>query len=835
MTSPSSAATQFVSGLAVGLVAAAGMISVLIGGGRNRLRPLPRLLLLVGLGMLGVAGLARAGSFGQPSIVEAVGLAVVAVSIVLAGPIRHRASVVAALSWGVVGLAARATGAVVAGDILIVVGAVTGAVCVAKQAAGSLAAQIAAVAGGVGAGAVVALATIVAVGIGGDLRTATARNLGTRLDFEAALVNRVVAESLASAGTSARERLLAEQPNRLLSAASQPSPEPTISAALRTAVAGTRAKVMLLTPDGRLAGQGGFPGTVPESVVAAANEFRIGVVDGRSGIRVIGDHVYALGALPIRVAGRPVGVVVAADDLSDYVAKRPREGVMLEIVATNPGAQMPRDVATVVRRAAGGDRTVTTSRADTLFAGRPLGDPGAPPAAVLVAGASATGVRSLLRWLLVVTAAAALGVAGACLSLGSAIGARVGRLTAAARQLDAGDLSARAGLAGEDEVGQLGEAFDEMAGALERTHGELSTALQNESGLRSRLASVVGGIQEAVIAVDRAGRITDFNRSAEMLIGLDAGDSVGRPVADVVRIGAPGAIDELVTRAVHGTDRRRATLEGGDIPVEISTAPLQGPDQPTGVVMLVRDLRPELEAERAKNEIIQRVSHELRTPLTPIKGWSGMLGRRDLRSDEAARIGHELLASCARLERTVEQLIFMAKSSGLGAALQSQDLPPDDLIADAVRSWNGWAPAGRALLVDVAPGLPTLRIDRRWVSQALRELLDNAVKFSPSDGAISLEARAGPGNEEVTLAVRDQGKDRPVDLDRLIAPFEQGDGSTTRRYEGLGLGLAIVERVATAHHGRLEANVGPTGLAVALVLPTSACELADDSAAKGIT
>ena len=821
MTSPIGAAAQFVSGLAVGLVAVAGLITLLIGGGRDQLRRYPQALLAIGLGLLGVSGLARAGSFGQPLVVEAFGLAAVAIAVTLGGPVRHRPLILVAISCGVVGLAARAAGAPVVGDIVIALAAVAGAVCVARHTAGSLAAQIAAVAGGVGAGAVVALATIVAVGVGGDLRVATARNLGTRLDFEAALVNRVVAESLTSAGTSARERLLADQPERLLSVASQPSTEPTISTALRTAVAGTRAKVMLLTPDGRIAGQAGYQGVIPASLVAAANEFRRGVVDGRSGIRVVGDHVYALGALPVQVAGKPVGVVVAMDDLSEYVARRPREGITLDIVPIVPGAQVTKGVAAVVRRAASGDRPATIIRSDTLFAGRPLGDAGAPPAAVLVARAPATGLRPLLRWLLVVTGAAALGVAGACLSLGSAIGRRVGRLTAAARQLDGGDLSARAGLAGQDEVGQLGEAFDEMAGALERTHEELSTALQSESGLRSRLASVVGGIQEAVIAVDRAGHITDFNRSAETLIGLDSVDAIGRPVADVVRISSPGTVDALLERAANATDRRRATLDGGDIPVEISTAPLGDPGQSTGVVMLVRDLRPELEAERAKNEIIQRVSHELRTPLTPIKGWSGMLGRRDLRSDEAARIGHELLASSARLERTVEQLIFMAKSSGLGVELQCQEVAPDELIADAVRSWGGWAPAGRELLVDVAPGLPSLRIDRRWVGQALRELLDNAVKFSPADGSISLEASGGPGADEVTLAVRDQGEGRPADLERLIGPFEQGDGSTTRRYEGLGLGLAIVERVATAHGGRLDATAGPIGLAVGLVLPTS--------------
>ncbi|GAC1532197.1 MAG: hypothetical protein NVS3B12_09510 [Acidimicrobiales bacterium] len=771
--------------------------------------------------MLGISGLARAGSFGQPLVIEAVGLTAVAVALILTGALRHRPLVLAAMGCAVIGLGARATGAPVAGDVVIAIGAVAGAVCVARQAAGSLAAQIAAVAGGVGAGAVLALATIVAVGVGGDLRAATAHNLGTRLDFETALVDRVVAESLAAAGSSARERLLADQPERLLGAASQPFADPTISAALRTAVAGTTAKVVLLTPDGRVAGQGGFQGVVPQPLIAAANEFRLGVSDGRSGVRVVGDRVYALGALPIQVSGRPVGVVIATDDLSDYVARRPREGVVLDLVPSIPSAHAPQGEDAVVRLVRSRDRSATVTRGDTLVAGRPLGDPGGVPVAVLVARASATGQRSLLRWLLVVTGAAALGVAGACLWLGSAIGGRVGRLTAAARQLDGGDLSARAGLRGEDEVGQLGEAFDDMADALERTHGELSTALRGESNLRGRLASVVGGIQEAVIAVDGAGHITDFNRSAEVLIGRDSADAIGRPVADVVCLGSPGAVGAILERAAHGTDRRRATLEGNDVPVEISTASLGDLGHSTGMVMLVRDLRPELEAERAKNEIIQRVSHELRTPLTPIKGWSGMLGRRDLRSDEAARIGHELLTSSARLERTVEQLIFMAKSSGLGAELQRQDLTPQDLVAESVRLWDTWAPPGRTLTVDIASGLPSLRVDRRWVDQALRELLDNAVKFSPSEGTICLEARAGPGECEVTLAVRDQGRVRPADLERLIAPFEQGDGSTTRKYEGLGLGLAIVERVAAAHDGRLQATVGEQGLAVGLVLPTS--------------
>jgi signal transduction histidine kinase len=146
------------------------------------------------------------------------------------------------------------------------------------------------------------------------------------------------------------------------------------------------------------------------------------------------------------------------------------------------------------------------------------------------------------------------------------------------------------------------------------------------------------------------------------------------------------------------------------------------------------------------------------------------------------------------------------------------------LVDTVVAEWTTRANGNHAISRKVARGLPEIVADRRWLELSLHELVDNAVKFSPEGGRVGITATAAEtddGRAAVAISVVDQGVGMTeVDVDRVFADFAQGDGSDTRRFGGLGLGLSLVKRVAEAHGGTVTCTSTPQkGSKFSIVVP----------------
>ncbi|MGH8994382.1 MAG: sensor histidine kinase, partial [Acidimicrobiia bacterium] len=398
----------------------------------------------------------------------------------------------------------------------------------------------------------------------------------------------------------------------------------------------------------------------------------------------------------------------------------------------------------------------------------------------------------------------------------SRLGAPLRRLATAASQISQGDLSVRTGLRSPDEIGQLGSSFDEMAGSVERMASELREAA-------AQMEAVLNSMTDALVAADPVGLVAMMNPAAEAMLGVRASREIGKPVVEVIRAQdrSGGSLSDRFElpnfeawSAVGMVETRKDQL----LPVALSGAPIRSESGGVlGAVYVLRDMRRELEIERAKTEFLSNISHELRTPLTPIKGYAEMLRRdrdmpesRKLAPDKVGSFLEGILESSERLERTVDILVNFAASSAGRLVLRPEPVDVGALVHQVCERWRSRSPLHR--VEELVNGRPRLLADRRLLERAIDELMDNAVKYSPEGGQVKVGAQligAGDGRA-VELSVADEGIGiAPSDFDRVFADFSQIDGSATRRFGGLGLGLPFVQRVITAHNGTMDATSEP--------------------------
>ncbi len=402
-------------------------------------------------------------------------------------------------------------------------------------------------------------------------------------------------------------------------------------------------------------------------------------------------------------------------------------------------------------------------------------------------------------------------------------------LTRAAGLVREGDLSVQAQVTGEDEVGQLGETFNEMTASLSRMTNELREKAREERHLRARDEAIIESMADGLVAVDSERKILAFNRRAEQLTGIDASSAVGRPVDEVVQV--RDARGEAVSLPIHQLAEGSVagvflTAKGlRSVPVVVTSAVLVGDDgEPAGGVALLRDVSREHEVERMKSEFLSNISHELRTPLTPIKGYAEILMRGNLGREKARSFIRGIQDATARLERIVALLVDFAAMEAGRLLPRSRPVDMGHLVEEVVGEWKSRSSRHR-VVAEVGKRLPRVLGDERLLKRSLEELLDNAVKFSPDGGTIRLVARgamAGNGRRRsVELVVTDEGIGiAPEDLPKIFSDFHQLDGSETRSFTGLGLGLAYVQRIVEAHDGSVHVDSEPNrGTRLTITIP----------------
>jgi signal transduction histidine kinase len=225
------------------------------------------------------------------------------------------------------------------------------------------------------------------------------------------------------------------------------------------------------------------------------------------------------------------------------------------------------------------------------------------------------------------------------------------------------------------------------------------------------------------------------------------------------------------------------------------------------------------ELDRLKGDFVAAASHELRTPLTTIRGFAELLQeRRDLKDDETRDATETILRQTAHLQRLVGNLLREAQLEQ-GSAIGVPASTSVDEVLHEVRA----AFPGSAARIDlrIAPGLPPIPADPMTLHEIVANLVDNALKYSPSDAPVEVSAAMRDGS--LVLRVTDHGEGiAPGDLPRIFDRFTQLDQSSTRAHGGVGLGLHLVRGLTRRLGGevRVDSVVG-AGTVFTVTIPLS--------------
>jgi two-component system phosphate regulon sensor histidine kinase PhoR len=404
-----------------------------------------------------------------------------------------------------------------------------------------------------------------------------------------------------------------------------------------------------------------------------------------------------------------------------------------------------------------------------------------------------------LNALLALALAAPVAVALAWLS-SWLLSRRLQAIAAAARRYGEGDVSQPRHDYGDDELGTVARVLDSAA-------RELAGRLEELSRDRARMEAILSGMVEGVLVLDRQGRVQLVNRAAQAMLHVDE-SAVGRLYLEAIR--HPDISVQLTTALGGGQAEPRELPLGRDgaRTFVARAAPVGGPRG--GAVLVLHDITDLRRADQIRRDFVANVSHELRTPLTAIRGYVEALIDETPDPAETRRFLDVIARHSARMERLVVDLLRLAR---LDARQETIELGPVDIrqIFGAVQA--DLAPAVDArrqrITVDVDDAACALRADAAKLHDVVRNLVENAVNYSPEAAHIHLAAVGRDGHIEVVVSDSGPGIP-PADLTRVFERFYRVDKARARP-GGTGLGLAIVRHLVELHGGTVRAENRPEG------------------------
>jgi PAS domain S-box-containing protein len=336
--------------------------------------------------------------------------------------------------------------------------------------------------------------------------------------------------------------------------------------------------------------------------------------------------------------------------------------------------------------------------------------------------------------------------------------------------------------------------------AVEEATDELTHTIE-------RLEVILANSPDPILLLRRDGTIETANRASTRVFGYGKEELVGAPLSVLLDPASAGAMDDLSRRVVEEGEQGRLEAlarrqEGTTFDVDVAMAPIQEGEAVVGLVCSLRDISVLKEVDRLKDEFLSIAAHELRTPLTTVEGFSEILLTRDVGPERMARYLGMINDQAVQLKHILDDLLDLSRlEAGRGLDLTLAAVEMEGVVEEVVETFADTNPSHQFEVSGLAAAPPVCG-DRFRLSQVVRNLVSNAVKYSPEGGAIAVQAETAPGRL-LQISVQDEGIGMtPEQQTHVFEKFYRA-GPVATDISGTGLGLAISRLIVEQHGGRV--------------------------------
>jgi len=388
-----------------------------------------------------------------------------------------------------------------------------------------------------------------------------------------------------------------------------------------------------------------------------------------------------------------------------------------------------------------------------------------------------------------------------------ALGALVGRsfssplseMKSFAQKIVQGDFGHKIKVKSKDEIGQLAENLNAMSEQLEK---KIEAIIED----KNRMQAILSSMREGVIVIDKNENIVLFNSSLATMLELRSKKYIGKPFWEIISNNEVNSILEKAIKKKNSFSVQVSILQLSETRnIQIQTAPItDNKGRLLGLVGVFHDVTELKKFEKARSEFIANVSHELKTPITSIIGFVETLkdgAINDLKKrDEFLNIIH---SHSQRLNNLVNDILSLSRIEFREIEMNPVPISLKEILDNAKALYNDKIKSKKqSLRMHIPSELPPAFSDPEMIIQVFSNLIDNAVKFTPDRGKITVKAREK--DDFIQIDVSDTGIGiKEEHLPRIFERFYRVDKARSREMGGTGLGLAIVKHIVHANKGKV--------------------------------
>ncbi|MDD5155959.1 MAG: ATP-binding protein [Candidatus Omnitrophica bacterium] len=385
-----------------------------------------------------------------------------------------------------------------------------------------------------------------------------------------------------------------------------------------------------------------------------------------------------------------------------------------------------------------------------------------------------------------------------------------------AKFMAAGDFSKKAPVYYADEIRELAQSLNLMS-------EEIKDKIEKLNSERAKLDLVLSSMFEGVIVTDENENIILMNPSLRRIFLVESEPEGKKPIEVIRNTAVQDMIDRILKGKQHlATEEILVTMPEERI-LRVNGVPILRNDKFEGAILVFHDITELRRLEQIRQDFVANVSHELRTPISSIKGYAETLLEGALKDKHNAKDFINIIYQDAeRLSQLINDLLDLSRIESGKMKMNVVELDPVSVIKRAMTVIDNQAKVKSiALKLDFAPELPDIKADETRLSQVLINLLDNAIKYTPENGSVTISAAVSA--DALQIDVSDTGigiSDK--DLPRIFERFYRVDKARSRELGGTGLGLSIVKHIVQAHGGQVWVKSEPgLGSTFSFTIPLS--------------